>query len=277
MSTPRTEALEKLLGIIDRLREPDGCPWDREQTVATMAEFVLEEGFELVEAIETGDDSGTMEELGDLLMVLLMICRIADEGGRFDISRAASTVSEKLIRRHPHVFGEAEVKDSREVLANWEAIKKTERVEEQKDASALAGVPLALPALQRADRLCEKAVSAGFRWNNAAGAWAKLEEEVGELRTELEHLDLESSEPVKLEGELRERVEAELGDLLLAGAFLGTYLELDPEKACRAALRRFEKRFRRLEEDLGGNLSDRSLEELIAAWGEAKRHTAHPG
>lgn len=275
MSLPRTEPLEKLLAIVDRLREPDGCPWDREQTVRSMAEFVIEEGFELVEAIEKGDDRATVEELGDLLMVLSMICRIASESGRFDIGRAAATVSEKLVRRHPHVFGEVEVADSREVLANWEAIKKEERKAEVKDSSALAGIPLSLPALQRADRACEKAISAGFQWPTVAGAWAKLEEEVAELRAEVAGLELESaSKPLTLEGDVRDRVEAELGDVLLAGAFLATYLDLDPERACRAAVRRFDERFRVMERRFGGEAQGRSIAELVAAWKSAKREVA---
>ncbi len=274
MTISRIESLEQLLSIVDRLRDPGGCPWDREQTISSMAEFVIEEGFELVEAIEKGDDQGTVEELGDLLMVLSMICRIAAEEGRFDIGRAAAAVSDKLVRRHPHVFADTEVDGSRQVLANWEAIKKEERKSEVKDSSALAGMPLALPALQRADRSCEKAISAGFRWTSVAGAWAKLEEEFGELRAEVEPLDLESSEPIQLEGATRERVEEELGDLLLAGAFLATYLELDPEKACRGAVRRFETRFRAMEENLEGEIEGRPIDELIAAWKRAKREVA---
>lgn len=277
MTTPRLAPLEQLLSIVDRLREPDGCPWDREQTISSMAEFVIEEGFELVEAIEKGDDQETVEELGDLLMVLSMICRIASEEGRFDIGRAAAAVSDKLVRRHPHVFGETNVDDSKQVLSNWEAIKKEERKHEVKDASALAGLPVALPALQRADRACEKAIRAGFRWTTVAGAWAKVEEEFGELRAEIEPLDLDSPEPIELQGVTRERVEEELGDLLLAGAFLATYLDLDPEKACRASLRRFETRFRSMEGELGGEIEGRSIEELIAAWQSAKRQTAAGG
>jgi len=270
MTSPRAEALEKLLCTVDALREPDGCPWDRKQTVPSMAAFVIEEGFELVEAIEKGDDVASCEELGDLLMVLAMICRIADEGGRFDIGAAAEAVHEKLVRRHPHVFGDAVAESAEEVLTNWEAIKREEREQAEVDSSALAGVPVALPALLRAARSCEKAVTAGFRWSNAAGAWAKLEEEVGELTEALEPVDLEASLRPKLEGELRERVEHELGDVLLAGAFLGSYLGIDPERACRQALRRFESRFRSMEGDLEAPLADHSLVELIAAWERAK-------
>ncbi len=271
MSNSRIEALEELLSIVDRLREPDGCPWDRKQSVPSMATYVLEEGFELVDAIENRDDRATAEELGDLLMVLAMICRIASEESRFDLESAARTVTEKLIRRHPHVFGDTEAETPEEVLANWEEIKRREREDSRRDASALAGLPRALPALLRSARTCEKAVAAGFAWSNAGGAWAKVEEELDELRQALEPVDLESGETPELDGHTRDRVEAELGDLLLAGAFLGTYLDIDPEKACRASLRRFELRFRQMESDLGQPLAEHPLRRMLEAWRDAKR------
>jgi MazG family protein len=271
MSTPRSAALEHLLTIIDALRAPDGCPWDRKQTVASMASFVLEEGYELVEAIEQGDDRATEEELGDVLMVLMLIARIASEEGRFDIEGVARRVSDKLVRRHPHVFGEGVAEDAEAVLVNWEAIKKEERTEEAKDSSALAGLPVALPALLRAGRACGKARSSGFRWRSPAGALEKVGEELEELRAELAGADLESHPRAELSAEQKARVAEELGDLMLATAFLGDYLRIDPEEACRAALRRFEGRFRVMEEALGGELEGRELEELMAAWQAAKR------
>lgn len=273
-STPRSdrvEALDRLLGIVDRLRDPGGCPWDREQTVESMAAFVIEEGHELVEAIERGDDRGAVEEAGDLLMVLAMIARIASESRRFDLAEAAQAVSDKLVRRHPHVFGEVEVAGSGEVLANWERIKQEERRGKREDASALAGIPRSLPALQRADRTCAKAIAAGFRWTSAEGAFRKLGEELGELLRELGGVDLEKEGKVELEEGVRGRVEGELGDLLLATAFVGTYLGIDPERACRGAVRRFEERFRQMESTVSKGLREHSLEELLAAWREAKR------
>ena len=136
----RLEAIGRLLGIVDRLRDPGGCPWDREQTLLSMAPYSIEEAYELVEAIEGGDDDATIEEAGDLFMVLAMICRIAAESGRFDVASAADAVSAKLVRRHPHVFGDASVEGSSEVLANWERIKQEERRDKQADASA--GAPI---------------------------------------------------------------------------------------------------------------------------------------
>jgi MazG family protein len=260
MSTPRAAALEKLLSVVDALREPDGCPWDRKQTVTSMARYVLEEGYELVEAIEQGDDGATCEELGDCLMVLAMIGR----------ERAAEGVAEKLVRRHPHVFGEVDAPDAEAALASWEAVKSAEREAKGVDASALAGLARGLPALARASRTCEKAIGAGFRWDTAAGALAKVEEELGELLGALEGVDLEQPKP-RPEGEARERVEAELGDLLMATGFLARYLGLDPEAALREALRRFEARFRAMEERLEGGLAGADLERMMAAWEAAKR------
>ena len=187
---PRLDAVARLLAIVDRLRDPGGCPWDREQTVASMGPSLTEEAFEALEAIDRGDDLGTMEELGDLLLVITLIARIASETHRFDVAALAGAVSEKLVRRHPHVFGDVSVDGTEGVLRNWEEIKRAERSEREADTSALAGVPTALPALQRADRLAAKAISAGFRWSDDAGAFAKLTEEVAEL------------EATRLEGEV---------------------------------------------------------------------------
>ena len=260
----RLDALARVLAIVDRLRAPDGCPWDREQTVTSMAPSLVEEAHEAVEAIDLEDDGETAAELGDLFMVIALVAKIAEqEGGRFDLARVANAVADKLIRRHPHVFGEVVVDSAGQALANWEKIKEGERRSEKKDASALAGVPVALPALQRASRVSAKAISAGFKWDDAAGALAKVHEEVRELERafqEREHAP--------------ERVEQELGDVLLATAFLAQYLGLDPEKATREALRRFEARFRNMEARLGDRLRSSTLAEMMAAWEQAKHETA---
>jgi len=261
---PRLDAVARLLAIVDRLRAPDGCPWDREQTVASMAPSLIEEAHEAVEAIDRKDDGETAAELGDLFMVIALIAKIgAQDGGRFDLARVAHAVADKLIRRHPHVFGEVVAGSATQVLANWEKIKEGERREEKKDASALAGVPVALPALQRASRVSAKAIAAGFKWDDETGALAKVREEVREL----EHAFAERATAP-------ERVEAELGDVLLAGAFLGQYLGLDPEKATREALRRFEARFRNMEARLGDRLRSSTLPQMMAAWELAKTETA---
>ena len=254
---PRVDALHQLLAIVDRLRAPDGCPWDREQTVDSMAPSLVEEAHELVEAIEAGADAATVEEAGDVLMNVLLICRIAEDAGRFDVGAAARAVSAKLVRRHPHVFGDVEVSGSEHVVANWEKIKAEERREKDEDASALAGVPQALPALQRAARIGGKAVSAGFRWEDPEGALAKVEEEVRELRAAFAGGD-------------RARLEAELGDLLMATAFFAQYVKVDAERVTRDALRRFEGRFRAMEAELGPDARAASLDRWMAAWRAAK-------
>jgi MazG family protein len=270
---PRITALRRLLGIVDRLRDPDGCPWDLEQTEESMAPSLVEEAFECQEAIESGDANEIAEEVGDVLLNVALICRIGGQAGRFDLAQAAEAVSEKLVRRHPHVFGATVVASTGEVLSNWEAIKKEERRGKSQDDSAMAGVPKALPALQRAARMCEKAVTVGFRWQDVRGAFLKIEEELGELREVLPEDALAADSAPEFTDDVRARVEAELGDLLIASAFFGQYAGLDPERLCRDALRRFEARFRHLEAGLDGKIAGHSLEELQIAWESAKNAT----
>jgi MazG family protein len=257
---PRLDALARVLAIVDRLRAEDGCPWDREQTVPSLAPSLVEEAHEAVEAIDRGADPATVEELGDLFMVIALTSKVAEQEGRFDLAAVGGAVAEKLVRRHPHVFGDATAGSSAQVLASWEKIKADERRGKQEDASALAGVPVALPALQRASRIAAKAVSAGFKWDDAAGAHAKVREEVRELDEAVAGGDAE-------------RIAEELGDVLLATAFLGHYLGIDPERAARRSLRRFETRFRRMEGELGDALRSTPLAELVAAWERAKTAT----
>ena len=258
----RADALRTLMAIVDRLRDPDGCPWDREQTLDSVAPHLVEESHELVEAVETGDEKHVVEEAGDLLMGIFLMSRIAQQEGRFDLARVATGVSDKLVRRHPHVFGDGSADSSAAALVNWEAAKKKERQDAQTDASALAGVPKALPALQRARRLCEKAIAAGFKWSDAEGALEKVREETRELTEAFEGRESAGG---------RERLEHELGDLLIAAAILGTYVEIDPERALRRALRRFERRFRAMEESIEKPLADCTLEHMTEVWQEVKR------
>ncbi|MFT4540498.1 MAG: MazG family protein [Planctomycetota bacterium] len=274
LDDPRLLAVADLIGIVDRLRAPDGCPWDLEQSEKSMLPSLLEEVYELQEALEEGTAEEATAEAGDVLMNVVLIARIAEDEGRYDLARVARGVSEKLVRRHPHVFGELTVDGSGEVLRNWEAIKKVERQEKREDASALAGVPKALPGLQRASRMCEKALHAGFRWQDVAGALAKVDEELAELKAELPPEALSCAEKPEWGEGQRERASSELGDLMLAGAFLGRYLGLDVEEALRGSLRRFETRFRSMEDGLEGAISDHSLDQLIEAWRGAKAATS---
>lgn len=270
---PRADALRRLIAIVDRLRASDGCPWDLKQTLTSVAPHLIEEAHELQEAIETAprdSDAHVVEEAGDLLMGVVLLARIAQDQERFDLAKIAAGVGDKLIRRHPHVFGDARADDAQQALANWESIKREERAASAVDSSALAGSPTALPALARARRLGEKAMAAGFRWSDARGALAKVKEEIAELEVAFEALEAAAKAQQQADPEARARVEHELGDVLIAAAFLGNYLSLDPEQAARAALRRFEARFRAMEALLPRPLNACDLATMMAAWTQAK-------
>lgn len=282
---PRLQGLGRLIAVVDRLRAPDGCPWDLKQSVQSMAPSLIEEAYEAREAIDTGDEKGTSEELGDLLMVVVLIGRIAEDEGKFDLGRLAAGVAEKLIRRHPHVFASQKVEGEAEVLVNWEAIKRAEREavepgeEGERVVSALDGVPRALPALQRGSRIGDKAVAAGFRWEDAQGALSKLEEEFGELKEAFDAAGTPrgAKELLQAGAERKAELEHELGDLIASAIFFGNYLGLDAERVAADAVRRFEGRFRHMEAALGGTVGGKSLEELMAAWELAKRAQSASG
>ncbi len=271
--TRTSEAVDRLLAIMARLRGPDGCPWDREQTLATLRPYVLEETYEVLEAIDGGDPEAHREELGDLLLQIVFQARIAEEEGRFDFGGVADAISEKLLSRHPHVFGpdarspEARpdpaapgVKDSDGVLRQWAALKKKENEAKGRGKSVLEGVPRELPALARAERLTEKASRVGFDWPDVAGARAKVAEELAELDEALASGD-------------RAHMEDELGDLLFATANLARKLSIPPEEALRGTLGRFISRFEYVEAVLarrGVAHGGATLAEMDLLWEEAK-------
>lgn len=261
-------AIARLLSIMDRLRDPGGCPWDREQTLRTLTPYLLEEAHEVIEAIESGDAAHHREELGDLLFQVVFQARIAREEGKFDFADVCDAISEKLTRRHPHVFGDVSVSGSGEVVKNWERIKADERKQKgQAPRSAIGGVPVALPALVRAERLTEKAGAVGFDWPDARSVLAKVREELSELEKEID-----AGAP--------ERIEQELGDLLFALANLGRWLRVHPEEALRGTLRRFESRFQHIEEELrrrGKSPRESDLAEMDALWNEAKEREKPEG
>jgi nucleoside triphosphate diphosphatase len=261
MSEPET-AVRRLLEIMDKLRDPGGCPWDREQSLRTLTPYLLEEAHEVIEAIEAGDVTHHKEELGDLLFQVVFQARIAREEGKFDFAQVCEAISDKLTRRHPHVFGDVAVSGSREVVKNWERIKADERKQKgQTPRSAIGGVPVSLPALVRAERLTEKAGAVGFDWPDAKSVLAKVREELDEL-TEA------------IEGGAPERIEHELGDLLFAVANLGRWVKAHPEEALRGTLRRFESRFHHIERALaqrGKSPRESTLREMDALWNEAKQ------
>lgn len=262
----RTTPMERLLDICDRLRDEGGCPWDRKQTRESLRPFVLEEAYEVVEAIDEGDAAHLREELGDLLFQVVFHARIGREQGDFDFDAVADGITEKLIRRHPHVFGEGDrASDAEDAYKRWEQIK----AEERKDAndgqprSAIAGVPSALPALLKAQRTQEKAARVGFDWRSIEGVWEKLDEELGELREAAESGD-------------RAHIDHELGDLLFSVVNLARFLETSAEDTLREATARFGKRFVKVEAqatDLDRALSDMTLEELEELWRKAKAQT----
>jgi MazG family protein len=263
---PNLPNTARLLEIMARLRDPaTGCPWDREQNFASIAPYTIEEAYEVAEAIENGDLAALKDELGDLLLQVVFHARMAEEERRFGFEDVAAAIVDKLVRRHPHVVGEASVRDATQQTAAWEEQKAAERAaraaEARTTASALDGVGPALPALTRAVKIQRRAGRVGFDWADAEPVFEKIDEELGELRAELPARD-----PARLEDEV--------GDLLFAAVNLARKLEVDPETALRRATLKFERRFRRVEALLaaeGRAAAGTPLDELELRWQQAKR------
>ena len=259
-----TDRLQRLLAIMARLRDPArGCPWDREQDFASIAPYTIEEAYEVAEAIAENDMAALRDELGDLLFQVVFHARMAEEQGAFAFADVAEAIADKMLRRHPHVFGDAAIADAAAQTAAWEEHKAKERGARHADRpqSALDGVGLALPALTRAEKIQKRAARVGFDWPEAAPIFAKIDEEIGELRAELA-------------SGTKARIADELGDLLFAVANLARHLEVDPETALRNATRKFERRFRRVETllaETGRTPADSTLDEMEAQWRRAKR------
>ena len=251
----------ELVAIMARLRGPAGCPWDRQQTHATLKPYLLEEVYEALEAIDAADDAELCKELGDVLLQVVFHAQIAAEEGRFDIEAVGQAIVDKLIRRHPHVFGDASADEADEVLLRWEQIKKQER-QEQGDAapSLLEGIPKHLPALMRAHRIQARVAQQGFDWDEVDGALDKVEEEFAEVRKAWETGRAAA-------------VEEEFGDLLFSLVNASRFLKVDPEQALRRAVAKFERRFRALEEIVqarGEEVATLSLAALDEIWDEVK-------
>ncbi|MCS6950355.1 MAG: nucleoside triphosphate pyrophosphohydrolase [Armatimonadota bacterium] len=249
-----------LVHIVARLRGPGGCPWDREQTHETLRPFLLEEAYEVLDAINTGDDAKLCEELGDVLLQVVLHAQLASEAGRFDIQDVVSQQCDKLVRRHPHVFGDLQVADSAEVLRNWERIKAEENSHLPKQ-SVMEGVIPSLPALVFALEVSKRAVKVGFEWPDLQGVLDKFREEQQELAEAIAQGD-------------RERVEAEIGDLLFTLVNIARHLKVDAEQALHAMVRRFIVRFQQMEamaREQGKPLEHLTLEEWDALWEQAKR------
>jgi len=255
-----SEEFAKLCDIIAKLRAPDGCPWDREQTNQSLLPALIEEVYEAAEAARAQDDAHFREELGDLLLLVLMHAQIARESGRFDIEEVIEQVSEKLIRRHPHVFGTSEARDAGAVLKQWEAIKRGEKTA---DSHFLASLPKALPALVRAQKAQSKAARVNFDWTALRDVIAKVEEELEETRDAISLQQQES-------------IEEEIGDLLFAVVNLARKCKIDAETALQCATDKFVRRFNRLEDELnarGRKLGEVELTELDAIWDEIKQRS----
>ncbi|MCC7049216.1 MAG: nucleoside triphosphate pyrophosphohydrolase [Alphaproteobacteria bacterium] len=258
--------IDRLIAIMARLRAPQGgCPWDLEQSFATIAPYTIEEAYEVADAIQRGDMTALREELGDLLLQVVYHARMAEEEGRFDFDAVATAIADKMVARHPHVFGGAEIDGAAAQTRMWEEFKARERAAKAKASatppSVLDDVPLALPALLRAEKLQKRAARVGFDWPEARQVLDKIEEEIGELRAELD------------QGAPPARVEDEIGDLLFALANLARHLKVDPETALRGCNAKFERRFHAIERALAAedrSPKDASLEEMEALWIEAK-------
>lgn len=259
------QALERLVDIMARLRTPgSGCPWDLEQDLASLRPYLIEEAYEVLEAMDDGDVAEHRKELGDLLLQIVFQARIREEEGHFAFADVADAISDKLTYRHPHVFGDQQVSGAEEVLQNWAKLKEAERRAEGKvDPSALDGVPRALPALVRSERLGEKASRVGFDWPDASSVRAKVLEELAEVDEAVQSGD-------------RARIAEELGDLMFATAQWARRLDVHPEDALREASTKFDRRFRRMEalaRARGENLDDLDDAALDALWNEAKKQS----
>jgi MazG family protein len=268
-------SFERLVEIMRRLRAPDGCPWDREQTPASLRPFVLEETYEVLEAIEHGTPQDLCEELGDFVFEAVFLARMHEEAGNFSIGDVVDGIADKLVRRHPHVFERGDRQDaltSGQVVERWEALKARERALAGKTApektvkTTLSGVPKTLPSLLRAYELSARAAAVGFDWAKATDVLDKIDEEVAELRREVE---------AGATGDLS-RAEDEMGDLLFSIANLSRKLGVEPEAALRRASDKFSARFGHMEAELaarGVSLPDASLDEMEAEWQKAKQRT----
>jgi MazG family protein len=249
---------DDLVRLMTRLRGPDGCPWDRKQTLPDLKAYVIEESYEVVDAIDQGDRAALAEELGDLLLQAVFIAEMTREEGSFDIYDSITAIHDKLVRRHPHVFGDVVANDAEQVLVNWEKLKQDERKAENK--SVLSGVPQAMPALLKASRLTEKAARVGFDWRRTEDVFDKIDEETAELREAVAEGDAE-------------HIHEEIGDLLFTIANIARKVNVNPEEALQSTNRKFMRRFESMEtrvRERDQNLDQLELEEMDRLWDEAK-------
>jgi MazG family protein len=278
------DKFEKAVAIMARLRAPGGCPWDREQTFDTIKRYTLEETYEVLEAIDNRDWQELTGELGDLLLQVLFYAEMAREEGRFSIDDVLDALADKLISRHPHVFGDVKAKDANTVLKNWEALKAQEKQQKKSASEAddespeplLDGVSSKMPALLEAHKLSSKASHIGFDWPEIGGLFDKLAEETRELQHCIHDLPLDALKPgsrSQIPQQMHEQLEGEVGDLFFVLVNLARWLSVDPESALRKTNRKFRRRFGHLEEQLrerGKTLEQSNLEEMETLWQQAK-------
>ena len=253
----RLEAFKRLLDIMDELRK--GCPWDKKQTIESLRHLTIEEVFELSEAVLANDMQDVRKELGDIIMHIVFYSKIAEEKGLFDISDVINSICDKLIIRHPHIFGDVKAETAEAVLENWEKIK----ISKEGNKSVLGGVPAGLPPLLKAYRMQEKASGVGFDWSSKEEVWSKVEEEIRELRSEVDN------------GSPKELVENELGDLLFAIVNYSRFLKVNPDDALEHTNRKFKSRFQYIEQkaaENGKSLLDMNIDEMEFFWQEAKKN-----
>jgi len=254
--------ITKLTALMERLRAPDGCPWDKEQTMKSLTPFIIEEAYEVVSAIDSGDMEHIKEELGDLLFQVIFISQMASEEGFFCLRDVIDLSHDKMVGRHPHVFGESKAETPEEVLRQWAEIKKAEKKAKEKETEEgyLAGIPEVLPALLRAHKVSQKASKAGFDWKNVDEVMEKLDEETAEFKT-------------AVKGKKADAMEEELGDMLFTMVNIGRFLEVNPEDALRRTIAKFITRFHYLERAIiqkGDTLSTTDMGEMERLWQEAK-------
>jgi tetrapyrrole methylase family protein / MazG family protein len=265
-ATHTAKKFQELLDLIARLRSPDGCPWDRSRTQGDIGHYLIEEAYEVLESLDAASPQGLKEELGDLLFQILFLTRMAEESGDFDLEGVLGAITDKMIRRHPHVFGDVRVDSVEQVRQNWERIKQEEKHEDKDPSSLLEGIPHGLSALARTERITARASDIGFDWRNAEEVLKKLEEEIAEFRH-------------ALKAQTPERIREEVGDLLFTVVNLCRFAHADAEASLRASLNKFTERFAYIEQELaarGKNPVDSSLAEMDRLWNEAKQKGLPP-
>jgi MazG family protein len=269
---------QELVALMARLRSPEGCPWDREQTYATLAPMLVEEAYEAFEAVEDareGRPANLCEELGDLLFQIVFYAQVAAERGDFTIADVTERIHAKMVRRHPHVFGDVKVRDNEELLRNWEALKAEEKRAagvDEREASLLDGVSSKAPALMEAHQLGVKAARVGFDWRNVDEIFDKLREETDELRAAIRERHEAGGDDAGAEAE-HQRVREELGDLLFAVTNIARHLDVEPESALKLTNRKFRRRFQHIERGLrerGREFGEATIDEMEKLWQEAK-------